>query len=1045
MKKIKVNSLLKFSIILLIFNAISLRVSAIDEMQELNTRLYNYYFNAAAGDLTFLASQQTDGHWTDINYTDKSITNWIPITHLERLHAMANSFCAQTDKTSATAVSLLGGIEKGFTYWFTGKYTSNNWFFNDIGQQEEIGAILVLMKDYLQQSTINTACGYLVVTGSPTLTNLVWESRGLLTKGAILKNTTYISQGVANIHTALTPTAKGVEGIQKDFAFLFHGLQLYNGGYGIYMMGDVSIWMNMLAGLSFGFSASDIEPLRNVLLQGDQWLIRRGQYDFGSAGRDITRQGGISSSAAKNAATRMLTIDPTNSTAFQNMINHINGTKNDALTGNKMFYRADYMVQKRSAYHLSVKMCSARTSGTEFMNGENAKGFWLPFGVTCLMKDAGEYSTIFPLWDWSRIPGTTATAETPTFGSTLNQTTTFVGGVSNGQCGVAALDLNKQSLTAKKSYFMFDNETVCLGAGITSTNANLVNTTIAQSILRGSVRIDNVSKTAGTDVTCSNVKWVFHDNVCYFFPDATTVSLTNNARTGSWSTINTSQSTTSFTENIFNLVIPHSLKPTNASYEYIIYPDILPAKVQPYSDAPAVKILANTAALQAVTQSTQKLTGAVYYATGDLVVDAGLTVNVDQPCAVMIDQSVEPIVVTVSDPSQSKTALNVTLKFPNYPTEVLNFALPMGDNTGMSVSKTAKTFRTENYQGISLTKQPYLPLTVGETFALDKVANCSSCATTTFSWSSANNSVASVDANGLITATGNGETVITAKLNETLQTAQCTVQVMNKIVNEQFTTTNNLTMLPGAIWSATGNVLYLTSPVGATVASPEKNMVLFNQPVSGDFTLACNMLVEETTSTWNDLCVIWNHQYPATTYYYAHLCENNDDAGSGVFKLMDGVKSAQLTDITTPLVAGVWHEVALKMKGKEAKVYLDGTQVSTTVCDSNAVGRVGMGSYNDACRFSNLRVWQADKKTAISKVEDNGIIAFSSGKNIEVQLPENLIGSKISVFDVMGRSISKQGSSSQLSKISLPESFTGVAVLLVEEANRKYFKKLIIR
>ena len=662
-----------------------------DEMSQLYLRLYTNAYNVNVGNLSLLSTQQSDGRWPDINYADRNIVNWEPRTHLERLQSLSKSYCEQVDKTTATAVNLLTGIEKGLNAWFTGGFKSNNWWFNEIAAPGNIGTTVTLMKNYLQPATLNTACGYLKIYGAPTGTNLVWEASILLIRGAVLNNVNDVTNGIAYMESTIVPSAKGFEGIQQDNSYLFHGLQLYSTGYGMATIFDVTKWMYLTRGLSFGFSTGSIETMRGFILDGNQWMLRRGQFDFGTAGRTISRPNGFKASSMKTPLSNMKEIDPANSTAYQNTIDHVNGLKDGSLTGNKHFYRADYMSQKGAAYHLSVKMCSNRTKGTESINGENLKGFWMPFGATCLMKDAAEYSLVFPLWNWSRVPGVTATQEVPSFYDGVTQTSIFVGGVSNGRCGVAAMDLDKQSLVAKKSYFMFDNETVCLGAGITSTNVNAVNTSLAQSILRGAVNIDGMTVPVGTNVAYNNAKWIAHDNVAYFFPQTANIKLSNSSRSDSWYNVSNAESAATVTQSLFDAYIFHGVKPTNASYSYIIVPQIILANVKAYSDNLPVKILSNTATLQAATQSTQKLTGAVFYSAGQLVVDVGLTVSVDQPCALMIDQSKSQVEITVSDPAQTKTSVNVTLKYANSPTEVMSILLPTGDAAGSSVSKTGTT------------------------------------------------------------------------------------------------------------------------------------------------------------------------------------------------------------------------------------------------------------------------------------------------------------------------------------------------------------------
>jgi len=1013
-----------------------------DDMSTLYSRLYSEYYSSVTGNITYLSTQQTDGSWTDIDYTDTNSSGWQPVKHLQRMLAMSKSYCEQTDKASTTAVNLLAGIEKGFTYWFDGAFESDNWWYNDIGQQQQIGPILALMKNYLKTTTINSACTYLVIPSSNnTGTNLVWESSGLLIRGAIQNNSSYVTKSVSNMRSTITLSSKNIEGIQYDNSYLFHELQIQNGAYGESMIADIVLWMYILRELSFAFPESDVITMRNQVLNGNRWMLRVNQYDFGVSGRTVSRPNGLICTALKDIAGKMKTLDAQNTQQYQDLIDHINGTKGDALIGNKMFYRADYMAQKGANYHLSVKMCSSRTTGTEYMNNENAKGFWLPFGATCLMKDADEYATIFPLWDWTRIPGVTATEETPTFVTYVTQTSTFVGGVSNGECGVATMILNKQNLGAKKSWFMFADETVALGAGITSTNTNNVNTGIAQCLLDGTVTIDGVSASTGTSVAHDDVKWVHHDNVGYVFPQATDIKVSNASLTGSWHDINPTYSTT-VTKSVFNLWTSHGLKPTNASYAYIIVPEIKLADVPAYSSNLPIKILSNTSSIQAVTQTTQKITGVVFYTAGSLKIDQNLTISVNNPCALLIDHGKEKVEITASDPSQSKTSVNVTLTYWNYPSEVVSITFPTGNYTGNSVTKSATTTRAVSE--IAITKQPLLPLTPNETYQIEKTVSCIGCSSTTVDWSSANTSVATVDQDGLITAKGVGETTITGTIRETRMSAQCDVQVMYKVINESFENNNNMTFLPGGGWSNDAGFLKLSEPSTALYDSPGKNIALHNTIIESSFVLKGDLMVNETSSLWDGACIIWGHQNPTNSYNYADLCKSNDRYGSGIFKISNG-SITSLTDITKSLEPAIWHQVILKVKEDNVKLYLDSILICNTTCTSFGSGKIGFGSYGSVCRFDNLDVWQAMNTTAIQNMNNEQIAVSTNNNIVIVQISENLIGSKVSILDVMGRMVCSKTATSATTEISLPDRDRRVVIIMIENKNGKFRKKLLVQ
>ena len=111
-------------------------------------------------------------------------------------------------------------------------------------------------------------------------------------------------------------------------------------------------------------------------------------------------------------------------------------------------------------------MSSKRVIGAELVNEENLSGYHLADGALYLYQGGDEYTDIFPVWDWRKIPGVTcAQTDIPAF-KTSSIESDFVGGVSDGTHGCAALDYVRDGVVAKKAWFFGANSVVCLGAGI---------------------------------------------------------------------------------------------------------------------------------------------------------------------------------------------------------------------------------------------------------------------------------------------------------------------------------------------------------------------------------------------------------------------------------------------------------------------------------------------------------------------------------------------------------------------------------------------------
>jgi chondroitin AC lyase len=152
-----------------------LHPAASAEIDTLHTRICKDYLTASTTNAPgYLSSQLADGSWSDIDYADTARTNWKPGTHLSRLQTMSVAFNKVGD-ANYHGSAMGAGIKKGLSFWYTRKARSNNWWYNDIGQQLNLGPVLMLMRDSLSSALRDTGCTYLL---DPKMTgqNLVWYS-----------------------------------------------------------------------------------------------------------------------------------------------------------------------------------------------------------------------------------------------------------------------------------------------------------------------------------------------------------------------------------------------------------------------------------------------------------------------------------------------------------------------------------------------------------------------------------------------------------------------------------------------------------------------------------------------------------------------------------------------------------------------------------------------------------------------------------------------------------------------------------------------------
>jgi len=221
---------------------------------------------------------------------------------------------------------------------------------------------------------------------------------------------------------------------------------------------------------------------------------------------------------------------------------------------------------------------------------------------------------------------------------------------------------------AKKSWFFFDDEYVCLGTDIRSDVKLPVATTINQALLRGNVLVMQDGKKMEMPEgsrKLEKLKWVHHNRVGYLFPEPATLELSNQIATGTWASITDQKniSTAIVKEPVFNLWFNHGNSPANASYQYIVVPAIDPDSFMASAgDNRQIQILSNTGSMQAVWHGKKQMVQSTFYRSGTLQVTPGMQIKVDSQGMVMLKMQNERIAaITVADPSRMLQRINLTV------------------------------------------------------------------------------------------------------------------------------------------------------------------------------------------------------------------------------------------------------------------------------------------------------------------------------------------------------------------------------------------------
>lgn len=608
----------------------------------------------------------SNGAWADINYDDTPDGSWSPWDHFRRLMIMAKAY-----RTPGQALYndplLRVQIESALAYVpaFYGPYTLplGNWWFWSLGAPLDLGPTLVLMRGDINQRVYDDCLRTLsihigpsptaraLVGPVPTGQNLVWSAYTHLCLALLRDDTAMLAQ-VRDAMASVCTTTTG-DGIQSDGSFHQHGPQLYTGGYGGSFANDVARYALLTRGSEFAIPPAALSTFSDYLAEGIAWSLHGNYFDVSVVGREVARPStsGFNGIAALLQASQVPS--PRQSeiqAAAAQMLRTWNGSFPAELaalanvaamagwpSGHRHYFQSDYTIHRRPGWFASVKMFSSRTKSGESTNDENLLGSRQSDGRFYLVSNGDEYfgHDIWPALDWTRLPGITVEQKPETANSEYGLgTRDFAGGTGDGRNGVSAMDyapLNS-SVTAKKSWFFFDDTIVFLTNSINSASPNRVETIIDQR------------PTAFPTIREGN--WAVAGNIGYWFY-GTLPRIEQIARSGTWSALGGSTDSTPHTATFTTLWIDHGVTPVNAKAAYAVVMETTAAAMRSFVP-PA--IVANDATASAVRNGSA--IGIVFWKPGTV---AGI--RSDAPAVIYVT----PSDFYAADPTNGTGTFTITL------------------------------------------------------------------------------------------------------------------------------------------------------------------------------------------------------------------------------------------------------------------------------------------------------------------------------------------------------------------------------------------------
>mgnify|MGYP002768972887 CR=1 FL=1 len=475
--------------------------------------------------------------------------------------------------------------------------------------------------------------------------------------GILQEDESKIELASNSIKEVFQTVTKG-DGFYPDGSFIQHNNIPYTGSYGNVLVKGVGQILATTKGSLFEMDSQTVSNFVSTVEQSFLPLIYQGTMLPGVNGRSISR-------APKETQIGY------GSTTMYNLL--IVANLAPEANQNKLQEAVKYWMQANPDYYLN---------NTRDYN--DLRGWHTADGMFYLYNndDVQFSNSYWPTVDPYRLPGTTVDTvalqdENSSF-TTVTSPETWVGGAAAENQAVMGMALNKQgtknngtvlpmNLRAKKSWFVLEDQTIALGAGISGDTTVSIETVVDNRLLNTSYQYQIISNKGNiTDASEESKKeWLLlqsdHQNtsIGYYFPTASDVTVQSEKRTGTYADINSAfPSNKIYNGEYRKFLINHGQHPQNATYAYVILPEATQERLKNYTQDNALKILANTESIQAVQMETAGYLGINFWAaTGGSIAN----ITTDKPISLLKQTQQTQTTYTIANPTQTNETAHIQL------------------------------------------------------------------------------------------------------------------------------------------------------------------------------------------------------------------------------------------------------------------------------------------------------------------------------------------------------------------------------------------------
>lgn len=667
--------------------------------------------------------------WEDLNNTTTSEH----LTHeYKRIRDMAIAYSTEGSIYKDDSI-LLKDIIDALEWMYINRYNENsffsrNWWPWQIGAPSNLNDIVVLLFEKLTReqikkymNAVNTFVpepyhnrpDRVISVGA----NRVDIAKVVAIRGLIIKDGNKIEEAKNSLNDVFE-YVDYENGFYKDGSFIQHGSIPYNCSYGAVLIDGISTMLNFLSATPWEITNPEVNNIYSWVYDSYRPFIFKGAAMDMVRGRAVSRsflQDHVIGHDIIESIARLSQFAPEpHSSCFKSMvkgwvsndysrsiydgkninsillIKRIMDDKNIVPAGEPIghfhFANMDRVVHRGKGFAFGLSMYSNRIQNFEYMNSENKRGWHTSDGMTYLYNDdLTHYSDDYwPTVNPYRMPGTTVDTTERQVVKERNgnagqrkSNKSWVGGTSiAGLYGAAGMELDNEfgTLTCRKSWFMFQNEIVALGTGITSCDNRTIETIVENRKIKPDYNhfiLDGkeVNLEAGCQQWIGFTNWAYlgglskNTGIGYYFPENCELNVIFERRIGSWADINSNCSEEVVSRNYLTLWIDHGKNSRNHTYSYVILPNKEIEDVKRYSENPDIVILENSPEAQAVKNAKLNILAINFWENNEKTVGEVLCRN---KASLMLMESKEELELAVSDPTMENGIIELFINKQDY-------------------------------------------------------------------------------------------------------------------------------------------------------------------------------------------------------------------------------------------------------------------------------------------------------------------------------------------------------------------------------------------